>query len=405
MHNYNTLLATSVGKLSSKVAKLFTVTEILLVLSSVEHYLQQLNQRNEIVLRNIVDAALGHVSSSLLSLQDLRYVLAQAEHQYSLIPIFPKEEIVHYYPLLTSIIASESIIISIPFQSTHKYLVYELEPFPMLVNDSIFALDMPSSILLTNDDKTMYTRTNVDTLDSCHTAHAGLYFCPASQFAFIPVREAGVCELSMFLINSSRSLDLCPFKEVPRNSFFHETFQGFHYFMFPDPVEVTVRCVEGNTYKRVQGPLRIKKECSLSSLSVSSISEVTHQGALPVHPEFVQQLNFNVTHIKYVTNQLHRLYLTNVSTFKGAVHANLPDYLQPSTHYPITVTPIIIVLIVMLVLIYIACVMRKSTVLYTFLSRRLKRSPNSEAQDMPLESRPTTTMEGVDNPASTADEA
>ena len=400
LHQYTSLLTNSINKLSAKMDELFTVSEILLIMSSVEHFLHQVNQRNEALLNNVVDAALIHVTSSLLPFQDLRLLLEQAVEKYSLIPIFSGAEIVYYYPLLSAVIASESIVVSIPFKSSHQFALYELVPFPMSVNNSLYALDLPTSLLLTNEEKTEYTLTSERKLEDCHTAHEGYYFCSASQFAFIPVREAGVCELSVFLTNSSRSLELCPFKEVPRTSFYHQTFRGYHYFMFPDPVEVTVRCAEGNTYKRVQGPLRIMKDCSLSSLSVSSISEITHHGVMPSHPEFVHQLNFNVSHIHYVTNKLHQLYLKNVTSFKSAIHSNLPAYLKPSTHLPLTVTIIVIIVIIICVLFYVTCVMRTPTSMCPWALRR-SRPANSNVGEVslaPCSSVTTVATEAEDAP-------
>ena len=400
LHQYTALPTNSINKLSARVDELFTVSEVLLIMSSVEHFLQQVNQRNEALLNNVIDAALNQVTSSLLSFRDLRLLLQQAEEKYSLLPIFSGAEIVYYYPLLSAIIASESIVVSIPFKSSHQYSLYELVPFPMSVNNSLYSLDLSSSLLLTNEDRTEYTLTTERKLDSCHTAHEGFYFCSASEFAFIPVREAGVCELSVFLNNSSRSLELCPFKEVPRTSFYHQTFQGYHYFMFPDPVEVTVRCAEGNTYKRVQGPLRIMKDCSLSSLSVSSIPEVTHHGVMPSHPEFVHQLNFNVSNIHYVTNKLHQLYLQNVTSFKRAIHSNLPTYLQPSTHLPLTVTMSVIIMVIICILIYISCVRKSPTSMCSWIWRR-SRPTISHVGEMTLVTCPSTTTvtsEAEDNP-------
>ena len=97
LHQYTVLLTNTINKLSARVDELFTVSEVLLIMSSVEHFLQQVNQRNEALLNNVIDAALNQVTSSLLSFQDLRFLLNQAEEKYSLIPIFSGAEIVYYY--------------------------------------------------------------------------------------------------------------------------------------------------------------------------------------------------------------------------------------------------------------------------------------------------------------------
>ena len=80
LHQYTVLLTNTINKLSARVDELFTVSEVLLIMSSVEHFLQQVNQRNEALLNNVIDAALN-----------------QAEDKYSLIPIFSGAEIVYYY--------------------------------------------------------------------------------------------------------------------------------------------------------------------------------------------------------------------------------------------------------------------------------------------------------------------
>ena len=312
------------------------------------------------MMQNVVDAAHGYVSSNLLSIQDLKYAINVAREKYALTPIFTTEEIIHYYPLLNSFLTTDSIVINILFRSSHRYQLFEIEPFPMMLNNSMYMLDGSKTLVLTNDEHSSYAKmSNEDLKDKCHTNSIGIYYSPSSMFSLIPVRETGVCEMQLLMTNSTRSLDICPYKQIVKGSFHHTLFMNKHYFIFPEFVEVTIRCPEGHTYKRVKGIIQVRRECALTSLVVANIKEHTHQENLPPHSNHLQELSLNISHINYIINKLHHLYLRNISSFSGAVKLNLPSYLKTQFHFPLIMSPIAITIVIVFIILYLNIMVRR----------------------------------------------
>ncbi len=89
-----------------------------------------------------------------------------------------------FYPLLTSIINLDAIVIHVPFISRHVFDVYRLEPFPFLVTGSAMSLDLPASVVLLSMDTSQYAVGRLSDLLAWKRERQSLFFCAASLFVF-----------------------------------------------------------------------------------------------------------------------------------------------------------------------------------------------------------------------------
>ena len=378
MINYTNILREAIYRHTTVMDFLLKDSEVTLALPMLENALNSILRTNDQVIKNLVDGSIGRVTSSLLPVKDLRHTLEIAKKKYDLTPIFEDSNILHYYPLLNSMLSKDSIIIHIPFKSDNVFDVHRIEPFPFAVNSSIMTLNLPSSVVLVKQDHSFYATGVYEDLTECKTERLGAYFCPASLFTFLPVQAEGICEVILTQWNASRSLSLCPYTHLVPRPFFHKSFMGHHYFLFTEPMDVSVTCLGGTMHKRVSGHFAILKLCSLHSPSITTHSEKLHEGF--VAPNFaryyplraLKKLNF--TSIKYVTNTIAELKFSNFSELESAVHESMPTYLRPYVHYPSIVTPIIIVIVILIPLIFLV---RKALSLYKLLRARANAGEGS----------------------------
>ncbi len=143
-----------------------------------------LNTNNQIV-QNLVDASRGRVTSSLFPFQDLRKVLHVGEYDHKLIPLFDLPLLHHYYPLLTSIITLDAIVIHVPFQSGHVYEFYRLEHFPFLVNGLTLSVDLPAFVVLLSMETFQYAVLQTYRLAKKCVIHFSLYGISVCLFAIV----------------------------------------------------------------------------------------------------------------------------------------------------------------------------------------------------------------------------
>ncbi len=99
---------------------------------------------NTLAIQNVVDADRGRVTSSLFSVKDLQRVLIKGEKEHQLTPLFASHAIHHYYPLLESFLASDTIVIHVPFKSKDDFDIFHIQPFPFSVSGSVMIMDLPA---------------------------------------------------------------------------------------------------------------------------------------------------------------------------------------------------------------------------------------------------------------------
>ena len=107
-----------------------------------ENTVNSLLYANNIIIRNIVGAARGRVTSSLFPVKDFLRTLALGVKKYKLKPLLDARCIHHYYPLLESVLTSDAVEIHVPFQSADSFEVYKIESFHFTVNGTIMEQSM-----------------------------------------------------------------------------------------------------------------------------------------------------------------------------------------------------------------------------------------------------------------------
>ena len=81
-------------------------------------------------------------------------------------------------------------------------------------------------------DVSLYSVNLVSDLLKWKTEYLHLYHCPANIFAFLPINNAGVCEIELNQKDASKALELCPYKQMAPQSVFHRSFFNYHFFLF-----------------------------------------------------------------------------------------------------------------------------------------------------------------------------
>ncbi len=189
-------------------------------------------------------------------------------------------------------------------------------------------LDHPSSVILINNDLTMYAIGKLSDLDKCQTEYLHLYFCPASLFAFQPVTSEGICEVVLTQEDASKALTLCPYRRLVPKPFFHTNFFGHHYFFFTQTYYVSVVCPDGSEYKEVSGHFAVLNACALRSDKLNTFPGKLHEGfvsRLASRIFIIETLSkLNLSNIKFVTNTFSEFTFSNVSELENAVQDSLP---------------------------------------------------------------------------------
>ena len=263
--SYTNLLGHSVNEILTKLNSVYEYNVLGHALSALESVVMSLVDTNHKITRNIVDAAMGRVTTSLFPEKDFKRALEIGRTVFGLTPLFDEPMIHHYYPLVESVLTTDAIVVHVPFKSQDIFQLYRLEPFPFAVNNSVMILDSESSLVLIKDDFSVYATDEFSTLSGCRSEYQNVYFCPASLFAFLPVKGNGVCEVVLTQEDASTALSLCPYKQLVPKIMFHKSFHGHHYFFFTEPLYVSVVCPDGPSYQKVSGHFAVLTVCSLKS--------------------------------------------------------------------------------------------------------------------------------------------
>lgn len=328
---------------------------------------------NEAIIRNLVDAVNGRVTTSLFPVEDLLHTLEIGQSTYKLTPLYSQDMIQHYYPLLESTLTTDAIIINIPFKSLDHFDAYEVTTFPFSVNNSVMILDMNPSLVLIAKDFALYAVGDLAALMHCKSSYLHLYHCSSNQFAFLPVVK-GICEVALTRSEASAALSLCPYKHVVSQPIFHRNFHGFHYFYFTENFYVSVTCPEGNTYEEVIGHYAVQDACHVRSSKLTTYPSRFHLAftaklSYRVFP-VTSLMNLTRSRIPFITNSLSTFSFSNQEEFSEALETSLPVYLQPRFLYPSVLTPF---LILVFVIISLYMCFRKAMNLYEYLDSRRKR--------------------------------
>ena len=365
---YVNRLRLALNKVLATLDSLYDFMVLTQALPALENAVNSLVHTNQEVISNVVDAVHGRVTPTLFPVKDFLHALALGEKEYGLKAVYNVQGIHHYYPLLDSLITTEDIVIHVPFQSNELFEVYEVEPFPFSINNSIMTLNLPPSVVLVSSDFTLFATGSLSDLQRCRTESLHHYHCPASLFAFLPI-TGGICEVVLTQQNATKALELCPYTELAPKSLYHRTFFSHHYFLFTDPLYISIICPEGTEYQEASGHLAVSFACKIRSANLTTFPSKFHRGfvgnsSARVYP--LTALNkLHITSVKYVT-KVSEFHFSNTSDLEAAVQDVLPTYLSPYIHFPTYWLPLLLIIIV---LIPLCCWVRKALTLYKLLQR------------------------------------
>ncbi len=92
-------------------------------------------------IQDLVLANSGYVTSALLSIPQLIKIVGNGTWDWNFKSFFSKESLSMYYPLLNSYFSDSTVVIHIPFSSELQYKIYEIIPFAMNFNGSVYTLE------------------------------------------------------------------------------------------------------------------------------------------------------------------------------------------------------------------------------------------------------------------------
>ncbi len=154
-----------------------------------------------------------------------------------------------------------------------------------------------SLVLEDADGAQYYVGDSHDLLD-CKTEQVGLYYCPASLFAFVPLTETDVCELSIIHKVASRSLSLCHYYHLAPTLYFHKSFMERHYFFLPESHVSLCEMSEGSSFFHSVRTLFHTKNVLLGFFQ----GDYSFGNTMAKIYKIIYTLKMGISTIKFVTN-------------------------------------------------------------------------------------------------------
>lgn len=146
------------------------------------------------------------------------------------------------------------MLLRIPSLSSGDILCYDLLPFPISINGSLFSMYvLHQRNLLSEDLVCTLPFSSPSQLIDCHKSHYHRRLCPVSLFTIVPVIDRK-CELNV--IQNATETNYCLFHEV-RGEVFH-SIHPWQFSYFVSQTSVTVFCPDTEaSYLEAKGPCEI----------------------------------------------------------------------------------------------------------------------------------------------------
>ncbi|XP_045105173.1 uncharacterized protein LOC123500547 [Portunus trituberculatus] len=176
--------------LNDAIVRIAELTDFVLVdqsLEVLESALDAMLSYNSVLIQNLVNASRGIVTAALFPVADLIKTLDIGQTIFKLQPLFNRDIVEHYYPILETVLTLEAVVIYVPFKSMDTFHAYEIIPFPFSINTSVLILDLPPTLVLIAKDFSVYTTTSRDSLSSCMSSYLHRYHCDATLLFFAPL--------------------------------------------------------------------------------------------------------------------------------------------------------------------------------------------------------------------------
>jgi hypothetical protein len=349
------------------------IMEVVLIseyLQETEISIKELKLSCKNLIEDIVNAGMGKVTPQLLPLTELENALEIAIMTYRLTPIFHPPSLDFYYNVMDSILTEDNILVSIPMKSTISFRGYEVQPFPMEIENKLVMLDSVQGDIIISEDFSLVDVVSKSQLQECHSAFLHLLVCPAYLFAFKTPSEA-FCPIALAQKNTQQALSKCTFRSLTNQSIFHSHFFKFQYLYFPNEIQVTLICPDTTTHGMVKGYYKASDSCEIRSHKVVTLPNKHHLiKNLSLSSNF-QQITFlnklNISQLSVISEKIELLSLLNDSAITSTLTDNLlPVYLGEEILFPTFLVPCIILVVCTII---ILCCIRIGYRRYKLLSQ------------------------------------
>ena len=263
------LLKQAVQHLDLKINTLHNVSEIehfaqlsFLVLN-VQHKLQTLVLENVHLMQAIIEASKGIVEPTLISPADIKTILQSIKHEDNVTPLFEPMVSPLFYSTLSSYITPQGLSLVIPLKPLSTFKVYELSPFPEVVNGTVEVASIDAHhTILANASMSIITP-HKPLLDICDKPTEDIYIC-MKPIWHVNTNEPS-CERAI-LFDPHLIPELCSFNIfTPTTSPFYLPLGKVTAIYFSTPTRVTITCERRLPSKTIKGTYILPHTCSLRS--------------------------------------------------------------------------------------------------------------------------------------------
>ena len=254
----------------------------------------------------------GTFTPNLILPGDLSDIIKQAPKNCDFQPIYPLNQLTHYYSILHSCVLGDHVFVFIPFSSTESLSYFEIRTFPTLINNSLIVeLNVESNlVLLTKDLRYVAFPSTKSLEEDCISVTLHEWLCPATNLHFLPSSNH-LCLLDILIQHNISSH--CKLTKVNVTQPVIAHLNSFNYLFLPTEIPMTVHCGMTNpVYKRKWGNVAIQDTCGIEITDV-----------LKVFPSHIEQ----TTHTLYTAEDLN-IILPKFST------SHLQESVVPLTSQP-----------------------------------------------------------------------
>ena len=360
-------------------SELLMVSECLLEAESI---VGAISHQYEVIVHDLVNAALGRVDSELLPIPYLHDALAIAVRDHGLSPIFDWGEIEFYYPLMHAFLTHVSIVIAIPMKSQDHFSLWHLVPFPFLLNGTVLQLstNVSPELIMVDSQSTYIATTDYSAMSQCKQLFVNIYVCPAYPFVFQPISESQ-CELSLIQSDADPVLRHCKFEPVHVRTVYHVHMLTSQYFYFPNSTEISLSCKSRPSYVKVSGYYTVPDHCEVRASQIviyPNRQHLTFSANLssmmqPIVPSF----NLSTVNLTVVSTKLELIHYLNDSDISSILYRPLPFYLEPTVIVPTVISPFAL-LVVLCCVCYCICRCRRGYMFIPF--RASSQDPEKATQ-------------------------
>ena len=329
------------------VTELFLISECLLESESI---MDDIADQVQVIIKDLVNAALGRVDSDLLPLPHLEDALAMATRDHHLSPIFDMGEIEFYYPLIHSFLTHVSIVVTIPMRSRDHFSLWQVVPFPFVSQGNILQLStaQAAELVMLSEDSTYLASTSYDTLSHCKASFYNFFVCPAYPFVFQPVTDVE-CTHSLIRSNDDNILQWCKFEPVILRSVYHVHLLTTQYFYFPNATEVSLSCKARPSYVKVAGYYSVADHCEVRTSDLVTFPNRQHltfaTNLSSVMNPITRAFNLSSVNVTVVSEKLQLITYLNDSDVSNILYRPLPFYLEPTVIVPTVMSPFVLVVL------------------------------------------------------------